>query len=195
MDWKKIALTTVWVWSGVKSAQMCRLLCLSKLSAWMCLHPDDPLGHSHTYWCSLLPWWDFTLSQFVLRNLAAARLRLLYVSYLSRTTHIHAQPHILNYLSSSGTHTHTPTRRLLTGLLIAAILFCIHMRKPQQSLSLSPFLSYEYKIVKAESKEILKICFISLFSISSPYGDSFDTWLNYFILLRGNQVQKESPRL
>lgn len=107
MDWKKIALTTVWVWSGVKSAQMCRPLCLSKLSAWMCLHPDDPLGHSHTYWCSLLPRWDFTPSQFVLRILAATILRLLYVLHLSRATHIPAQPHILNYLSSSGTHTHT----------------------------------------------------------------------------------------
>lgn len=161
----------------------------SKPTVWMRLHPDEgshraaaahtDVVRSHS---------DISThhhNQF--QELKQLQDCLFYILHLTRPAHTpkHAHTYLIIY------HLHAQIHllwRLLTRLVIAATLLCIHMRGSQSPPFLSLFLSYEYKIVKAESKEILEISSTLPLSLLSPCGIFSDTWLNYFILLRGDQV-------
>lgn len=128
---------------------------------------DDPTGtvpqRPHTHMLMRLarsvtsPF--YTQSLLVVRKQAVTSICLLNISFLPHSL----IPHTTTYLLIYHLHAHMHLFwRLPTGLVIAAPLFCIHMRESQHTLFLSLFLSYEYKIVKAESKETWEISSISL---------------------------------
>lgn len=99
---------------------------------------------------------------------------------------LHTHHYILTYLSFFA---HTDIFwRLPTGLAIAVRLFCIQMTESQLCLVLSISLMNTNNWGLRGKKEKPGI-----FSIASPWGDSSDTWLSYFISLRKGTSVKESP--
>lgn len=196
MYWTEIAVTTGLL--RVSSLAVWFALCLLKRIVWMCLHRDEwshrdsPTEATSTHTDEVSPRCEIAFTHTIsikFKEQLVGRICLLYICLLARSLIPHTSKRAPTYLLIYHLHAHIHLlRRLPTGLVIAARLFCIHMRVSQHSLFLSLFLSYEYKIVKAESKETWEVSSIPLFSISSPRSDSSDTWLNYFILLRGDQV-------
>lgn len=131
----------------------------------------------------------YAQSQLVVRRQTVSSVCSLYIFLPLHSLKPHTHTHHPTYLVIYHHHAHIHVLcRLPTGLVIAARLFCIHMRESQLSLFPFLFLSYEYKIIKAESKRTWEIFSIPIFPISCTCGDSSDTWLSCFIWLRMGQV-------
>lgn len=155
-------------------------------------HRDSPTEATSTHIDEASSQCDIAFIHTVSVSREKASCKRMFALHFSSSSILHTTHTSLltpTYLLIYHLHAHIHVLRILpTGLVIAARLFCIHTRESRHSLFLSLFLSYEYKIIKTESKETWKIFSIPLFPISSPRGDSSDTWLNYFISLRGGQV-------
>lgn len=202
MKWKKLSVTTAWYrcWQPPLVVIPSDALGVSiKPVVWMCLrlegwsHRDSPTEATSTHTDEGSSQCDISFSHAISISCkkadTVANVHFLHIAFLSHIqAHTHTSAHIPIYLLIYHLHVHVHVlRRLPTGLVIAARLFCIHMRKSLLSL----FPSYEYKIIKAEKRRPEK-SFPSLSSpILSPRGASSDSTLSYFISLRREKCKGE----
>lgn len=165
-----------------------------RLYGCVCIPMKDPAGSQPHILMRLGPTVTFLHTITISFKNSSSCKTVCSTSYMTHTTHTSMHAH--TYLIIYHLHAHIHLLwRCLTRLVIAATLFYIHMREPQRSPFLSLFLSYEYKLVKAESKEILEISSVLLLSSLSPCSIFFWHFIEPFYRVKRWPSVKESPQL